>query len=210
MVPNLFGARDQFHGRQFSRDLGWLRDDPNALHLLCTLFLLLFPQLHLGSSGIRSWRLGTHALKCYKNKEKCRRNIFFKNLLLYNKLSQNLAVIYYFTVSQSQECGSELLSWLRISHKVEIKRSVRPVVLWNLQDLLPRRFIHIADRKGSQFPDKWTFPWGCWVYHFTTKQLLPPEWVIWEQGENCDAFYDLSLRSNMITSTMFYSLKASH
>ena len=78
MVPNLFGTRDQFHGKQFSRDLGWLRDDPNALHLLYTLFLLLFPQLHLRSSGIRSWRLGTHALKCYKNKEKCRRSIFFQ------------------------------------------------------------------------------------------------------------------------------------
>ena len=35
---------------------------PSALHLLCTLFLLLLHQLHLRSSGIRSQRLGTPAL----------------------------------------------------------------------------------------------------------------------------------------------------
>ena len=38
---------------------GWFQDDSSALHLLCTLFLLLLHQLHLRSSGIRSWRLGT-------------------------------------------------------------------------------------------------------------------------------------------------------
>ena len=37
----------------------WFRDDSSTLHLLCTLFLLLLYQLHLRSSGIRSWRLGT-------------------------------------------------------------------------------------------------------------------------------------------------------
>ena len=36
---------------------GWFGDDSNALHL----FLLLLQQLHLRSSGIRSWRLGTPA-----------------------------------------------------------------------------------------------------------------------------------------------------
>ena len=41
---------------------GWFGDDSNALHLLCSLFLLLH-QLHLKSSGIRSGRLGTPALK---------------------------------------------------------------------------------------------------------------------------------------------------
>ena len=40
---------------------GWFLDDSSVLHLLCTLFLLLFHQLHLRSSGIRSWRLGTPA-----------------------------------------------------------------------------------------------------------------------------------------------------
>ena len=34
-----------------------------TLHLLCTLFLLLLHQLHLRSSGIRSWRLGTLDLR---------------------------------------------------------------------------------------------------------------------------------------------------
>ena len=42
---------------------GWFLDDSSALHLLCTLFLLLFYQFHLRSSGIRSWRLGTPDLK---------------------------------------------------------------------------------------------------------------------------------------------------
>ena len=37
LVPNLFGTRDCFHGRQlFSGPgcRGWLWDDPNTLHLL--------------------------------------------------------------------------------------------------------------------------------------------------------------------------------
>ena len=41
-VPNLFGTRDRFHGRQFfhrPRDGGWFGDDSSTLHLLCTLFL---------------------------------------------------------------------------------------------------------------------------------------------------------------------------
>ena len=42
---------------------GWFWDDSSTLHLLCTLFLLLLHQLHLRSSGIRSWRLGTPALE---------------------------------------------------------------------------------------------------------------------------------------------------
>ena len=52
----------------FSMDLGggwvggWFEDDSSALHLLCTLFLLLF--LHqLRLSDIRFQRLGTPALK---------------------------------------------------------------------------------------------------------------------------------------------------
>ena len=69
VVPNLFGTRDQVHRRHvFPMDWsneGWFGDDSNALHLLCTLFLLLLHQLHLISSGIRSWRFRTPALeKC--------------------------------------------------------------------------------------------------------------------------------------------------
>ena len=65
MVPNLFGTRDQLHGRQFFHGSGgraWFRDDSNTLRLLCTLFLSLLHQLHLRSSGIRSQRLGTPVL----------------------------------------------------------------------------------------------------------------------------------------------------
>ena len=66
MVPELFDIRDQFCGRQLSTDggrgRGWFQDDSSALDLLCILFLLLLHQLHLRSSGIRSWRLRTPAL----------------------------------------------------------------------------------------------------------------------------------------------------
>ena len=41
---------------------GWLQDGSRTLHLLCTLFLLLY-QLYLRSTGIRSQRLGTPVLK---------------------------------------------------------------------------------------------------------------------------------------------------
>lgn len=39
MVPNIFGIRDRFCGRQFSTDQRWgvwFRDDSSALHLLHT------------------------------------------------------------------------------------------------------------------------------------------------------------------------------
>ena len=61
VVPNLFGIRDWYRGRQFLHGLGqegWFQDDSDVLHLLCTLFLLLLYQLHHRSSGIRYWRLG--------------------------------------------------------------------------------------------------------------------------------------------------------
>ena len=60
-VPNLFGTRDQFRGRQSLHGRwggAWSGDEPNALHVLCTLFLFLLHQLHLRSSGLRSQRLG--------------------------------------------------------------------------------------------------------------------------------------------------------
>ena len=44
-VPNLFGTKDQFPGRQFfhrpGRARGMVLNDSSAFHLLCTLFLLL-------------------------------------------------------------------------------------------------------------------------------------------------------------------------
>ena len=65
-VPNLFDTRDQFRGGQFFYGLGergMVRDDSSTLRLLHTSFLLLLHQLHIRSSGIRSWRLGTFVLK---------------------------------------------------------------------------------------------------------------------------------------------------
>ena len=70
VVPNLFGNRDEFQfvkdnfstdcdvvgGKQFG-------DGSSALHLLCTLYLLLLHQLYLRSSGIRSQRSGIPGLK---------------------------------------------------------------------------------------------------------------------------------------------------
>ena len=51
MVPKLFGTRDQFRRRHFffSTDQGlerWFWDDSSTWHLLCTLFLLLWHELH--------------------------------------------------------------------------------------------------------------------------------------------------------------------
>ena len=42
---------------------GWFGDYSRTLHVLCTLFLLLLHQLHLGPSGIRSQRLRTTAIE---------------------------------------------------------------------------------------------------------------------------------------------------
>ena len=42
---------------------GGIWDNSSALHLLCTLFLLLLYQFHFRSSGIRFWRLGTPDLR---------------------------------------------------------------------------------------------------------------------------------------------------
>ena len=74
LVPNHFGTRDWF---QFSLGTGlvednfptdsrvvWqFQDETSVLHCLCTLFLFLLHQLHLRSSGIRSWRPGTSELQ---------------------------------------------------------------------------------------------------------------------------------------------------
>ena len=59
VVPNLFGTRDQFHGRQFFHRLGW-GDGFRMIHahyIYCTLYFCYYI-----SSGIRSWRLGNPAL----------------------------------------------------------------------------------------------------------------------------------------------------
>ena len=40
VVPNLFGTRHWFHGRQFFHGLGqgWFQGDSSALHFLCTFY----------------------------------------------------------------------------------------------------------------------------------------------------------------------------
>ena len=70
--PTLLAPGIGFVEDSFSTDLDWwgkkilvwFRYDLSALHLLCTLFLLLLHQLHLRSPGIRSWRLETPGLRC--------------------------------------------------------------------------------------------------------------------------------------------------
>ena len=50
----------------FSREVvgsEWFQDDSRALHLVCTLCLLLLHQLHLRSTGIKSQRLGIPTLE---------------------------------------------------------------------------------------------------------------------------------------------------
>ena len=92
---------------------GWFGDDSNALHLLCTLFLLLH-QLHLKSSGIRSWRFRTPAL------EKCLfpvllpfKNIGFKKYFCLKHTSNFLFYFILFSGKQHfQEKPSQVLkSW---------------------------------------------------------------------------------------------------
>ena len=64
-VPNLFGTRDWFHGKQFFHGLvvgQCFQDDLSALHLLHTLFLLLLHQLYLRSASFSSQSLETPAL----------------------------------------------------------------------------------------------------------------------------------------------------
>ena len=79
MVPNLFDTKDQFHGRQLFHQPGGVverfRDDSRAVHLVCTLFLVLLHQLHLRSSGVRYQSLGTIALnhemtRCFQHTPK--------------------------------------------------------------------------------------------------------------------------------------------
>ena len=59
MPPTFWTPRTGSMEDSFSTDWGrwgrgWFQDDSSALHLLCTLFLLLLYWLHLRSSGIRS------------------------------------------------------------------------------------------------------------------------------------------------------------
>ena len=65
--PTFLASGTNFVEDNFSTDQGrgggWFQDASRALHLLCTLFLLLSHQCHLRESGIRSQRLGTPALK---------------------------------------------------------------------------------------------------------------------------------------------------
>ena len=65
MVPNLFGSRADFHGRQLSHELGGREGLKmiQAHYTLCTLFLLLLHQLYLRSWGIRSQRVGIPVLE---------------------------------------------------------------------------------------------------------------------------------------------------
>ena len=62
LVPNIQGPvswKTFFQGPWWG---GCFQDDSSALHLFCTLFLLLLYQFHLRSSDIRSRRLGTPVL----------------------------------------------------------------------------------------------------------------------------------------------------
>ena len=74
---------------------GWFQDDSSVLHLLCTLFLLLLHQLHLRSSGIPSWRLGTPAVE-YK--------IVFKIIFASQSLFHHVNCSVSFLVSMNTPC----------------------------------------------------------------------------------------------------------
>ena len=93
VVPNLFGTRHRFHGRQFFHGQvlgGWFGDTPSGLHLLCILFLLLLHQLHLRPSGIRFQRLRTPALKDGKSGSK---GIPFPEMWKQAQINSNLCAV---------------------------------------------------------------------------------------------------------------------
>ena len=65
--PTFLAPGTDFVEDSFSADPGrgggaWFGEDSSTLHFLSTLLLLLLHQLHLSSSGVRSWRLGTPVL----------------------------------------------------------------------------------------------------------------------------------------------------
>ena len=72
-VPNLFGIRDWFHGRQVFHGTGagllagWFKSMTSMVHIISITIshytLLLLHQLQLRSSGIRSQSSGTPALR---------------------------------------------------------------------------------------------------------------------------------------------------
>ena len=67
VVPNLFWHQGPVLWKTAFQPPGWggwwFQDDSSLLHVLGTFFLLLLHQLHLRSSGIRSWRLRTPILE---------------------------------------------------------------------------------------------------------------------------------------------------
>ena len=66
--PTFLASGTGFLKDNFLKDPGvglWFQDDSSSLHLVCTLFLLLLHELHLGSSAIRSRIFGTLALKLW-------------------------------------------------------------------------------------------------------------------------------------------------
>ena len=75
LAPGISSVEDSF-SMDWVR--GWFQDNSSVLHLMCPLFLLLLYQLHLTSSGIRSWRLGTPVLECVRgyNTSEMQVNIF--------------------------------------------------------------------------------------------------------------------------------------
>ena len=74
VVPNVFGTREWFYGRQLFHGLdgwGWFGDYLKALHLLWTLFII-----NIRSSGIKSQNLGTPV----------KEDIFKRHFMIYFKL----------------------------------------------------------------------------------------------------------------------------
>ena len=75
---------------------GWFQDDSNALHLLCTLFLLLLHQLHLRSSGDRFF--GVPCSRVFKANKRYEE---FPVLRLVKTLKQNYWKFLYILLSLS-------------------------------------------------------------------------------------------------------------
>ena len=115
-IPNLFGTREQFHGRKiFHRPgwRGWFWDDSSALHLLCTLFLL-FLQLHLRLSCVWSLRLGTPVLGPWQMLQKKRGwGLYFNQENIHTRRQQHPTPVLLPGKSQGQRSLEGCRLWGR-------------------------------------------------------------------------------------------------
>jgi len=114
VIPNLFGTRNRFNGRQLSTGVGvggWFEDVSSALHVLYTLFLLLLTQLHLISSCIRFQRSGTSVLKG----SLCSLFFTIHKLNILDWVKKYILLIFFTTIRKNNDVS--ILGLIRVYYK---------------------------------------------------------------------------------------------